>query len=39
MEKFRRTRKMGGEQMSQTYLQELEIEIAELYCNKKNNFL
>jgi len=26
---------MGGEQLSQTYQQELENEILELYCNKK----
>jgi hypothetical protein len=27
---------MGGEQMSQGYQQELENEISELYCKKKN---
>ncbi|CAF1266231.1 unnamed protein product [Adineta steineri] len=38
IEKFRCARKMGGEQMSQSYLQELENEIAELYSNyKKHN--
>jgi len=28
---------MGGEQMSQGYQQELENEISELYCKKKQN--
>lgn len=31
LEKFRCTRKMGGEQMSQNYQQELEKEVFELY--------
>jgi hypothetical protein len=30
---------MGGEQLSQTYQQELENEILELYCNKKKRKL
>ena len=31
MEKFRCARKMGGEQLSQTYQQELDNEIQEFY--------
>jgi atlastin len=34
IEKFRCARKMGGEEMSQNYQQELEIEILELYGKK-----
>ncbi|UJR09608.1 hypothetical protein I4U23_013843 [Adineta vaga] len=38
IEKFRCARKMGGEQMSQSFLLELENELAELYANyKKHN--
>jgi atlastin len=33
IEKFRCARKMGGEQMSQNYQQDLENEITELYRN------
>ncbi len=33
IEKFRFARKMGGEQMSQNYQQDLENEITELYRN------
>ncbi|CAF0751684.1 unnamed protein product, partial [Didymodactylos carnosus] len=38
IEKFRVARKMGGEQLSQSYQQDLENEIAELFLNyKKHN--
>jgi hypothetical protein len=35
IEKFRCARKMGGEEMSRTYQQELENEVLELYSKKK----
>jgi hypothetical protein len=35
IEKFRCARKMGGEQMSQIYQQDLENEITELYGNSQ----
>jgi len=38
-EKFRCARKMGGEQMSQNYQQELENEVTELYRKHKLNKL
>ncbi len=39
IEKFRCARKMGGEEMSQNYQQELEIEILEFYGKKILFFL
>jgi hypothetical protein len=39
IEKFRCARKMGGEEMSQNYQQDLDTEIAELYRNDNKIFL